>query len=148
MTSLLIAIASMFSLALLAWFAGRVLRLSVCPVCAGVTGTWLWMIGARLGGYAIDSTILAMLLGASAVGIAQWIENRLPQARSPLLWKALSLPVGFAAAYGLAAEHWKLAAAAGVVLALLTALFLRKQSADTGGSATVAELEERMKKCC
>lgn len=148
MTNFVLVIASMFSLALLAWLAGRVLRLSVCPVCVGVAGTWLWMLGARLGGVAVDSTILAILLGASAVGIAQWIENRLPPGRSPLLLKALALPAGFAAAYGLAAELWFVAAAAMAALALLIALFLRPLGAAAGNPAVVAQLEERMKKCC
>lgn len=138
----------MFVLALLAWLAGKVSRLPVCPVCVGVAGTWLWMLGARLGGFAVDSTMLAILLGASAVGIAQWIENRMPLGRSPLLWKALALPAGFAAAYGLAAELWFVAAAATAALALLVALFLRPRRAAAGDPAVIAQLEERMKKCC
>lgn len=138
----------MFVLALLAWLAGKVSRLPVCPVCVGVAGTWLWMLGARLGGVAVDSTILAILLGASAVGISQWIENRMPLGRSPLLWKALALPAGFAAAYGLAAELWFVAAAAMAALTLLIALFLRPLGAAAGDPAVVAQLEERMKKCC
>src|SRR3990167_9340509 len=148
MTNFVPAIASMFLLAMLAWLAGRVLRLPVCPVCVGVAGTWLWMLAARLGAHAVDGTILAILLGASAVGIAQWIENRLPLGRSPLLWKALALPAGFAAAYGLAAGLWFVAAAATAALALLIAVFLRPLRTAAGDPAVVAQLEERMKKCC
>jgi hypothetical protein len=148
MTHLVMAIVSMFALALLAWLAGRVSRVSVCPVCVGVAGTWLWMLAARLGGYAVDSAILAMLLGASVVGIAQWIESRLPQGRSPLLWKALALPTGFSAAYALAVEQWVVAAAAIAAHALLIALFLRPARAASGDPEAVAQLEERMKKCC
>jgi len=149
MTSLLLAVASMFILGLLAWLAGKVSsRVPICPVCVGVAGTWLWMIAARLGGYAVDTTLLGILLGASVVGFAQAIETRLPHGRSPLLWKALALPVGIAAAAGLAGEHWSLAGAAGAALAALTALFLRQQRADKSDSAAVAQLEERMKKCC
>lgn len=148
MTSLPFAIVSMLVLGLLAWLAGKVSRLPVCPVCVGVAGTWLWMVAARLAGYAVDTTLLGILMGASVVGFAQAIETRLPPGRSPLVWKALALPVGIVGAAGLAGEHWSLAGAAGVALALLAALFLRKQNAGTAGSATVAELEARMKKCC
>ena len=148
MTSLVLAIVSMFLLASLAWVAGRISRLAVCPVCVGVAGTWLWMLAARLGGFAVDTVILAMFLGASVVGIAQWIENRLPQGRAPLLWKALALPIGFSAAYSLVVEQWIVAGAAIAALAFLAALFLRPARAAPADRAVVAELEERMKKCC
>jgi len=148
MTSLLIVIASMLMLGLLAWLGGKFLRLPVCPVCVGVAGTWLWMIAARLGGYAVDTTLLGILLGASVVGFAQAIETRLPPGRSPLVWKALAFPVGIVAVAGLAGEHWGLAGAAGAVLALLTAGVLRRRDTKTTDSAVVSELVERMKKCC
>jgi hypothetical protein len=148
MTHLVLAIVSMFLLASLAWLAGRVSRVSVCPVCVGVSGTWLWMLAARLGGYTVDTVILAMLLGASVVGIAQWIESRLPLGRSPLRWKAFALPTGFSAAYALAVEQWIVAAAGIAALALLIAWFQRPARAASGDPAVVAQLEERMKKCC
>lgn len=148
MTSVVLPIASMLALTLLAWLAAKLSRLSVCPVCVGVSGTWLWMLVARLGGLAIDTAMLAILLGASVVGVAQWIETRLPQSRSPLLWKALALPNGFAAAYGLVAERWIVAAAAAAAFALLAALFLRPRRDVAGDPAVVAQLVERMKKCC
>lgn len=148
MTSLLIAIASMLVLGLLAWLAARASRLPVCPVCVGVAGTWLWMIVARLAGYAVDTTLLGILMGASVVGFAQAVETRLPPGRSPLAWKALALPVGIVAAAGIAGEHWSLAGAAGGALALLTAIVLRRRDAKTSESAVVSQLEERMKKCC
>jgi hypothetical protein len=149
MMSLLVAIASMFILGLLAWLAGKLSsRVPICPVCVGVAGTWLWMITARLGGYAVDTTLLGILMGASVVGFAQAIETRLPHGRSPLLWKVLALPVGVVAAAGLAGEHWGLAGAGVAALALLTAVVLRRRNAGTSDPAAVLQLEERMKKCC
>ena len=141
-------IASMLALALLAWIVRRVSRLPVCPVCVGVSATWLWMLVARLGGFAVDIALLAILLGASVVGGAQWVENRLPPGRSPLLWKVLALPAGCVAAYGLVAERWGLAAIGAAVVALVAALFLRPRRAAAGNAAVVAQIEERMKKCC
>lgn len=147
MTSLLIAIASMFILGLLGWLAGKLSRLPVCPVCVGVAGTWLWMIAARFAGYPVDTTLLGILMGASVVGFAQAIEKRLPPGRSALAWKALAFPTGVVAAAGIAGEHWSLAGAAGAALALSAAMALR-QDAGRSDSAVVSELEERMKKCC
>lgn len=148
MTTFLLAAASMLSLGLLAWLAGRAARLPLCPVCVGVAGTWLWMLAARLAGIAIDGAVLAMLLGASVVGVAQWIETRLPAGRSPLLWKVLALALGFAAAYGLVAERWLLALVAVAMLGLVTAYFIWPRRTVAGDSVAVAQLEERMKKCC
>jgi len=143
-----LALVSIFVLAGLAWLAGKALRFSLCPICFGVAGTWLWMLGARLAGFAVDSTMLAVLLGASVVGIAGQLEARLPQGCSPLLWKTLTLPVGFVAAYGLVAERWNMAAISFLALALLAALFLLPRRLAATDEAAVEKLEQQMKKCC
>lgn len=131
----------------LGWFVRRVSRTPLCPVCLGVSGTWLWLLVARQAGFALEPAVLALLLGASVVGAVQWVEARLPAPRSPLLWKALALPAGLVAAHGLVAEHWGEAALGAAALALLVALFLRTPRTAID-PAVVAELEERMKKCC
>ena len=143
-----LALASIFALAGLGWLAGKTLRLSLCPICFGVAGTWLWMLGARFAGFAVDTTMLAVLLGASVVGIAGQLETRLARGRSPLLWKTLALPVGFVAAYGLAAERWDVAAIAVLALGLLAALFLLPRRVAAADEDVVKKLEQQMKKCC
>src|SRR3990172_7504118 len=143
-----LAVVSIFALAGLAWLAGKALRFPLCPICFGVAGTWLWMLGARFAGFPVDATMLAVLLGASVVGIAAQLETRLPRGRSPLLWKTLALPVGFVAAYGLVAERWTVAAAAGPALVLLAALFLLPRRLAAADEAAVEKLEQQMKKCC
>lgn len=148
MTSFLLPVASLLLLTLLAWRARSVLGLAVCPICLGVSATWLWMLAARQAGAAVDTTMLALLLGASVVGGAQWVQARLPPRRSPLLWKALAIPAGCIAAYGLVAQWWVLAAAAAAAAALLAALFLRAPQQAAGDAALIAQLEERMKQCC
>ena len=45
------------------WLLNRITPYKVCPICAGVSGTWLFMLGARFLGYSVDPAILAMLLG-------------------------------------------------------------------------------------
>ena len=148
MTAVAIAIVSILALAGLAWLAAKALRRPLCPICFGVGGTWLWMLTARIAGFAIDTTMLAILLGASVVGIAYQLEPRLAQGRSQLLWKTLILPTGFIAAYGLAAERWGVATTAGVVLVLLAAFFLAPRMLAGADEAAVSKLEEQMKKCC
>lgn len=143
-----LSITSIFALAGLAWLGGKVLRLPLCPSCFGVAGTWVWMLGARSIGFPVDQTMLGVLLGASVVGIAAQLESRLPQGRSPLLWKALALPAGFVAAYGLAVERWNLAAIAVLALVLLAVLFLLPRPRAAADEEVVKKLEEQMKKCC
>ena len=96
----------------------------------------------------VDATMLAVLLGASVVGIADQLESRLPRGYSPLLWKTVTLPVGFAAAYGLAAERWNVAAIAGLALVVLAVLFLLPRRLAAADEAVVEKLEQQMKKCC
>lgn len=146
--TIVVPIASIFALAGLAWLAGKAVRFTLCPICFGVAATWLWMLGARFAGFPVDATMLAVLLGASVVGSVAQLEARLAPGRSPLLWKTLTLPVGFAAAYGLAAERWNVAAIAGLALVLLTALFLLPRRLGATDAATVGKLEREMKKCC
>jgi hypothetical protein len=147
-TTIIAGLASVWAIAGLAWAARKRLPFSVCPVCLGVGGTWLWMVAARFGGLAVDPAMLAVLLGGSAVGIAQALERRLPPGRSPMLWKALFVPAGFVAAYGLAVPHWLALAAGLAALALLALAFLAPRRDAGADSAAVESIEEQMKRCC
>jgi hypothetical protein len=148
MTIIAITIASILVLAGLAWTASRLLRMPLCPICTGVAGTWLWMLVARHYGIAVDAAMLSILLGGSVVGIAYQLEKRLAGARSPLAWKTLFIPAGFAAAYGLALASWAVLAAALFLLVLLSAYFLWPRATASTSSAAVQELESKMKNCC
>ncbi len=121
----------------------------VCPICAGVSGTWLWMLVLKLLGYPIDVVILAMLLGGSVVGIAYQIDKRLPNNNLSLLWKVLFIPLGFVAAYSLVYSWWLTFGVMIFILVILALIFL-KSSGDKSGpsSKRVSELEEKMKQCC
>ena len=148
MTAILTTTFSIVAIAGLAWAVKKILRVPICPICLGVGGTWLWMIIGRSLGHAVDITVLSMLLGGSVVGIAYQIEKRLPQGRSPLLWKTLFIPAGFVAAYALAVPQWALFAVTSIALVLLTAFFLLPRGAAGEESKTVEELKEKMRKCC
>ena len=107
---------SILAIAAAAWAAKKLLRIPVCPICFGVGGTWLWMVIGRSLGYAVDASMLSILLGASVAGIAYQVEKRLPRGRSPLLWKTLFIPCGFVAAYALASPQWTLFAVTSAAL--------------------------------
>lgn len=148
MNAILTTVASILAIAGAMWAAKRLLRVPLCPICLGVGGTWLWMVVARELGYAVDATMLAILLGGSVAGVAYQVEKRLPQGRSALLWKTLFIPSGFVAAYALAAPHWALLGAASVALVLLTAFFLVAPGASGEESKNVEELTRKMRDCC
>lgn len=148
MNIVIATIASILAIAGVAWAASRLLRIPLCPICTGVAGTWLWMIVARHSGFAVDAVMLSTLLGGSVVGIAYLLKRRLAGACSPLLWKTLFIPAGFAAAYGLAVAQWVLLALALVVLFPLTAYFLLSRGPTKTSSSAVQKLESEMKNCC
>jgi len=148
MNAMLTTIFSILAIAALAWTAGRMLQVRCCPICLGVGGTWLWMIVGRALDYPADVPMLSMLLGGSVVGIAYQVEKRLPQGRSPLLWKMLFVPVGFVAAYALATPQWALFGVTSVGLVLLTAFFLRAPGAVGQASEAVDALQKKMRECC
>jgi len=92
----------------LVWFLNKVLSRKVCPICAGVAGTWIWMlIGILTNQLSVISyqLLVGILMGGSVVGIAYQLEKRLSAGsagwRTPLLWKILFIPIGFAAVYSL-----------------------------------------------
>lgn len=148
MNEILLVSSSILAIAAFAWGARRAFDLPLCPICLGVGGTWLWMLGARMLALPIDTTMLPILMGGSVVGTAYLLEKRLSPGRSGLLWKTLAIPLGFIAAQGLMLFDWIVVAVALGVLAILSALFFRVEPEPTTDSAAVEELKRRMKDCC
>ena len=134
------------------WLINRILPFNICPICAGVSGTWLWMLVGKFLGYEIDMIILAMLMGGSVVGIAYQIEKRLPINHSPLLWKTLFIPVGFVATYGILSAWWSVSILLATFLIVLILRFTEQiKSSETTPeeqNPEVEELKKKMKDCC
>jgi hypothetical protein len=148
MTVILITTLSILAITGLAWLARRILPFPICPICVGVAATWIWMLAGRLAGLEFDTSMLAILLGGSVVGIGDQLEKHLPQGRLSLLWKTLFMPIGFVAAYGLAITHWSLLAIAVAALLLLSVVFFMPRRHSNSNNAVVEKLKEDMKKCC
>ncbi len=142
------ALVSIWLLAALAWLARRTLRVSVCPVCAGVAGTWLWMLAARQFDIGVDTSLLPLLLAGSVVGIAYQLERFVPAGRSAALFKSIAIPIGLAAAYALEQSQWGLLLAMLVALAVVGAAFFRAAGEASPASEAVEELKKQMKQCC
>jgi len=150
MNAIVPSLVSIWLLAGLAWVARRTLRVAVCPICAGVAGTWLWMLVARqFGLLGIDTSMLPLLLAGSVVGSTYQAERWLPPGRSGALFKSVAIPIGLAAAYTLAQSLWGLLGVLLAVLLLVAAVFFRPTSTAVATSSEVAEeLKRQMEQCC
>jgi len=144
----IIAITSILAITSIAAFLRARTPLRLCPICAGVSGTWGWMLVARAVGYAIDPLVLGILMGGSVVGVAYQLEKRLPPGRSPLLLKTIFIPMGMLAVYELLSSRWVVFFAALGVLLIFTLAMLRSRRDGNKESERVQSLEEKMKKCC
>ena len=138
-------IISILSITVLVWLANRALG---AKICAGVSLTWIVMLAARYLGYEIDPVILAMLMGASVVGLAYQLEKKLQTNRLQLLWKTFFIPSGFLAAYGLVYSNWPMFLGAMAWLLVLIYAFLYLPKFFHGNNKKVKELEKKMEQCC
>jgi hypothetical protein len=144
------ALISIWVIAMLAVAASIATRRKICPICAGVFLTWLWMlIGYYVFAYNADVRVIALLMGGSVVGAAYTLEKRLPPSRSPGLWKLIVVPVGFAAVHGVLTEQLSLIITGLIVLLSAAWYFLRGGQKDAPHNRSVVrKLEDQLKNCC
>lgn len=155
-----IAVTSIFGITGVFWLINRFFGVGVCPICAGVSGTWLWiLIGVIVGWLKADSwsLVAALAMGGSVVGIAYQTEKFLRDGASPLLWKTVFVPAGFAVMHSFLSGSWTTAGIALIFLVVFALAFLRlpfsaRHGSDTGAeymlSKNVKKLENEMKNCC
>ncbi|MBI5140007.1 MAG: hypothetical protein HZA94_00980 [Candidatus Vogelbacteria bacterium] len=150
------------SILIVTFSARAVSRLSswnICPVCVGVSLTWIVMfIGMSFFWLPVTEFQLptAILMGGSIVGIAYKLEGNLRSGRSQLVWKTLFMTTGFGLSYELVSFDWPSALFALVVLAVILYLFidmtksnrLQSRSLLHGSGEKVEKLVEEMKKGC
>lgn len=142
---MIITIVSILILTFIAWVARQITRLKICPFCAGVAGTWIWMLAAHYAGYSTDVTIISMLMGGSVVGISYLLDV---YSAHSLLRRTIFIIAGFGAVYALINYLWiwffVSAATAGISAISISGKV--RTSAKNEGRA--AELEAKMKNCC
>ena len=145
-----ITVISILAVSTLAYFAKRILPLKVCPICAGVFISWVWLLGAYFLGYQINLMIPALLMGGSVVGIAYQLEKKARNlsAERLLLWKVLFIPAGFVTAYSLLAQLWTVLLFAIAFLFLVSFLLLSESGKTKPREETAGEIEKKMKDCC
>src|SRR5690349_11438156 len=72
--------------------------LRVCPLCTGVLVTWVWLLIVLYTGGRADPLIPAVLMGGSAVGIANAATKHMEQRRASVVRTILTL-LGFILTY-------------------------------------------------
>jgi hypothetical protein len=150
---IIIALISILAISGLVWLANKFLPFQVCPICAGVSATWLLIIAGVAANFleaGVWLLVAGILMGGSVVGIAYQAEKRLPAGRSALAWKVFFIPFGFAAAYSLIQFWWLIFA--GLILVLLAGAVLFFYSRQTPDSEAhrrqVESLKAKMEDCC
>lgn len=145
------AVLSIFIIAIIARFIGKLTPIKICPICAGVAGTWLWLLSGMLTGFlppAIYQLPAAILMGGSVVGIAYQIEKKISSQRSPILFKVLFIPAGFVAMYSLLLSRWIVFSPAFLLLIIFAALFIKKSKKKVENSKNIEEIKKNMENCC
>jgi hypothetical protein len=76
---MIIAIISILIIVFAVWLINKKLPIKICPICAGVSLTWLWMLlGMGYGMLSIEKyqLVTAILMGGSVVGITNKLEEK------------------------------------------------------------------------
>lgn len=145
------SVISIFIIATIAWFIGKLTPIKICPICAGVAGTWLWFLGGIFAGFlpiAIYQLPTAILMGGSVVGIAYQIEKKIPSQKSSILFKVLFIPTGFVVMYSLLLSRWIVFVPAFLLLVILSAVFAKSSKETIETSNNIEEIKKNMENCC
>ncbi|MBI4193013.1 MAG: hypothetical protein HY536_00100 [Candidatus Colwellbacteria bacterium] len=143
-----------------AWAARRLLGWRVCPVCAGVAGTWVWIFAGSLAGvlpYAEYRLLVGILAGGSVVGVSYELIGRSRRSEEEnLLLKTGFIIAGFGTVAAALSSAWE------IVLLLAGALFALgyfmtapsaggrrgERASDSSESGAKQKLEQGVKRCC
>ncbi|MBI2592714.1 MAG: hypothetical protein HYW37_00940 [Candidatus Colwellbacteria bacterium] len=152
--AMLVAISLAFLITVSARFLNRTLRLEICPICLGVSSTWLIIsLLIVLGIFDEEAYLLplGLLIGGTVVGIAFQGEKKYVFARQSIWrWK---LPVIF---IGLTISYLFLINLSPLVLILEALLLLgfgyflfgRREKVASSKNESVKKIKEEMENCC
>lgn len=154
--AIFIALVSILGITLFVWFINKTLPLKVCPICAGVSLTWLWIVtGITIGRLEADTwqLIAAVLMGGTVAGIAYQGEKRYPQLAKNIFYSKVPIILaGFLFVWwAINSIGWlSLGVELLILAAVMYAYFISpairlKRETDP---AKVAELEKKLEECC
>ena len=133
------------------WFSNRMGWTRICPICAGVFGTWAWIVGGIYAGILAGDewrVLATMAMGGSVVGFAYFMEKHLAEGRSRAFWKAVFIPTGFLGVYGFLSGRWLLVFGAAVGIALAIVHFFSPRGIGRSGSEKAESIKKSLEDCC
>ncbi len=153
---ILIGLGLVLIITIIAWLINKMLPFGICPICAGVSGTWLLLlVGVLLNYVSMESygSVITLFMGGTIVGIAyqgekrfKWAQGNIAKFRVPVML------VGFLLAYcALSSISWITFGVEVAVLGLVTYLYFVMPAIATrrvGDQTKTREIEERLKDCC
>lgn len=152
MAAIIVALTSIAGLTALTWWLNEraLLPVKICAICAGTAGTWIWILAALLAdslSFAAYMPVVAILMGGSVVGIAYQAEKYLKSGRSPLLWKALFISVGFGTVWSITHFAFGFVILGVLALTAIAGFFLELPLRGVSEDRA-ARLEREMEHCC
>lgn len=145
---LTVTVISILIVTVLVWLVNLVLPFQICPICAGVSVTWAWLLAAHFLGYQIVLMIPALLMGGTVVGLMFKLE-RLVKLKFVLVWKTVFVISGFLTADSLITGNWLLLVAGIIVVTIVTLAFRTRGIVENKHeSEKIEELKQKMKSCC
>ena len=148
------AILLVLVITLIAVALNKLLPFKICPICAGISGSWLILTAGILlarwsGGYMLP---IAMLMGGTVVGIAFQGEAKFNWAKKGIyMWKAPVIILGMPVAYWLFQNMSLTTLAVEILILSVLIYFFFIRSSHAGKNIDghhVVELEDKMKNCC
>lgn len=148
---MIIAILSILVLTGFVYVLNKKLLTQICPICAGVTLTWLWMFFGMFFGKlsAIDYQVpTAILAGGTVVGLMSKLEEFI-KVKFVLVWKTIFVASGFMAVYSLVAREWSILALGIIINVAITFIFKTYENETKNSDPKkLEELKKKMKGCC
>ena len=156
MLEIFITILAILAITIVIWIFNKISPYKVCPICAGVSGTWFFiLIAIYLGWLSREPWIIiaAIAMGGSVVGIAYQGEKKYPwAAKNIFIFKVPVITVGLILVYW-AIQNISLTAIIIEVIMLAMVFYFYFILPDVTAqsikdSKKVEELEDKMKSCC
>ncbi len=143
MSAIILSALILWMVTLFSWYLRRRFSWKICPVCIGVSGTWLLLsLGIIFGSFSSEFKLpVAMLMGGTVVGIAMQGGKIWPWAQKSIFyWELPVIIIGMPVAYFLFIRMSILAILTEIlVLGLLAYFFARNNTVRP---------EERLDNCC
>ena len=142
------AILLVLVITLIAVALNKLLPFKICPICAGISGSWLILTAGIL----LARWPIAMLMGGTVVGIAFQGEAKFNWAKKGIyMWKAPVIILGMPVAYWLFQNMSLTTLAVEILILSVLIYFFFIRSSHAGKNIDghhVVELEDKMKNCC